>query len=205
MHDESEMFKNHGICRIVQLILEQNYDKEHQPLAKVIRVYAPYWFEIARCPPLTIRLLDSGKKHTRKISFPFQSRNFTEVVFEDITEEEIYEGHTIASALNFNLLGLSVSISQAGNDHFGPIKDLSPLGDMVDVQINFVRPSVIVKAEMNINTHFFFKLSGRMDHWISVLMMLMKNVCGFSFLQNLAPISLYPQRFHFLLFSLGVL
>lgn len=116
--------------RIVQLILEQNYDKEHQPLAKVIRVYAPYWFEIARCPPLTIRLLDSGKKHTRKISFPFQSRNFTEVVFEDITEEEIYEGHTIASALNFNLLGLSVSISQAGNDHFGPIKDLSPLGDM---------------------------------------------------------------------------
>ncbi|KAK4844286.1 hypothetical protein QYF36_018501 [Acer negundo] len=114
--------------RIVQLIFEQNYDKEQPLLAKIIRVYAPYWFEIARCPPLSYRLLDlAGKKQTRKI---FQSKKESEVILEEITEEEIYEGHTIASALNFKLLGLSVSICQAGNDRFGPVKDLSPLGDM---------------------------------------------------------------------------
>ncbi|KAJ0048722.1 hypothetical protein Pint_15724 [Pistacia integerrima] len=117
--------------RIVQLILEQNYDKEQPLLEKMIRVYAPFWFEIARCPPLTYRLLDmTGKKHTRKIVLPFQSKKDNEVILEEITEEEIYEGCTIASTLNFKLLGLSVSIAQSGTDHFGPIKDLSPLGDM---------------------------------------------------------------------------
>ncbi|XP_037495569.1 uncharacterized protein LOC105636609 isoform X2 [Jatropha curcas] len=118
--------------RIIQLILEQNYDKEQPLLAKVVRVYAPYWFSVARCPPLTCRLVDlSGKKHTRKIAFPFESKKSNEVILEEITEEEIYEGYTIASALNFNLLGLSVSIAQTGQEqHFGPVTDLSRLGDM---------------------------------------------------------------------------
>ncbi|XP_050223282.1 uncharacterized protein LOC126673249 [Mercurialis annua] len=118
--------------RIVQLLLEQNYDKERPPLAKIIRVYAPYWFAIARCPPLTYRLVDlAGKKYVRKIALPFDSKKSNEVILEEITEEEIFEGHTIASALNFNMLGLSVSIAQSGQDQqFGPTTDLSPLGDM---------------------------------------------------------------------------
>lgn len=113
-------------CRTVQIILEQNHDKGL--LEKVVRVYAPYWFATARCPPLTYRLLDmSGKKKTRKV---FQSKK-NEEILQEITEEEIFEGHTIASGLNFKYLGLSVSINQIGKGQFGPVKDLSPLGDMV--------------------------------------------------------------------------
>ncbi|XP_059641926.1 uncharacterized protein LOC132283907 [Cornus florida] len=117
--------------RIAQIILEQNHDKEQPLLAKIIRVYSPYWFSVARCPPLTFRLLDmTGRKETRKIALPFQSKKNNDIIFEEITEEEMYEGHTIASALNFKLLGLSVSITQSGEERFGPAKDLSPLGDM---------------------------------------------------------------------------
>ncbi|KAM5573225.1 hypothetical protein ABKV19_012985 [Rosa sericea] len=117
--------------RIVQIILEQNSVEERPLQAKIIRLYAPYWFSIARCPPLTFRLVDiEGKKNTRKIGGLFQSKKINEVVLEEITEEEIYEGHTIASALNFKMLGLAVSIDQSGNKQFGPVKDLSPLGDM---------------------------------------------------------------------------
>ncbi|KAK3434687.1 hypothetical protein EUGRSUZ_D02142 [Eucalyptus grandis] len=115
--------------RIAQIILEQNYEREQPMLSKVIRVYAPYWFEISRCPPLTLRFIDmGGKKSTRKFALPFHSKKSNEKVFEEIAEGEIYDGHTIASALNFNMLGLSVSSS--GEGHFGPVKDLSLLGDM---------------------------------------------------------------------------
>ncbi|VVA93348.1 unnamed protein product [Arabis nemorensis] len=117
--------------RIAQVILEQNYDEQQKVLSKMIRVYAPFWFSIARCPSLTLRLLDlSGKKQTRKVGLPFRNKKNEEVVLEEVTEEEIYEGHTIASTLNFKLLGLSVSISQFGNQQHGPTKDLSALGDM---------------------------------------------------------------------------
>ncbi|KAF5735104.1 hypothetical protein HS088_TW15G00604 [Tripterygium wilfordii] len=114
--------------RIVQVILEQNYDEEKPFLAKVIRVYASYWLEIARCPPLTFRFI--GENYAQKVAFPFQSKKNNEVIHEEITEEEIYEGRTIASALNFNLLSLCVSITQSGGERFGPAKDLSSLGDM---------------------------------------------------------------------------
>ncbi|XP_042953951.1 uncharacterized protein LOC122290372 isoform X2 [Carya illinoinensis] len=117
--------------RIVQIILEQNDNKEQSLLAKIIRVYAPYWFEVTRCPPLTFRLVDlPGKKHTWKIALPIQSKDKKEVLYEEITEDELFGGHTIASAMNFNTLGLSVSIAQSGDERFGPVKDLSPLGDM---------------------------------------------------------------------------
>ncbi|XAR70581.1 hypothetical protein NMG60_11027484 [Bertholletia excelsa] len=117
--------------RIVQIILEQNQSKENPLVARTIRVYSPYWFAIARCPPLTLRLLDmAGRKQGRKIAFPFQSKKHNELIHEEITDEEIYEGYTIASALNFKMLGLSVSIAQSGREQFGPVKDLSPLGDM---------------------------------------------------------------------------
>ena len=121
------------ICRIVQIIVEQNHEKEQSLLEKIIRVYAPYWFAIARCPPLTLRLLDlTGRRQEWKSSLPFHSKKNNEVIFEEITEEEIFEGYTIASALNFKLLGLSVSITQSGAEQFGPVQDLSPLGDTVD-------------------------------------------------------------------------
>uniref|UniRef100_A0A1J3IIE4 Putative vacuolar protein sorting-associated protein 13A n=1 Tax=Noccaea caerulescens TaxID=107243 RepID=A0A1J3IIE4_NOCCA len=117
--------------RIAQIILEQNYDEQQKVLTKMLRIYAPFWFSIARCPSLTLRLLDlSGKKKTRKFGFPFRNKKTDEVVLEEVTEEDIYEGHTIASSLNFKLLGLSVSISQSGNQQHGPAKDLSALGDM---------------------------------------------------------------------------
>ncbi|CAK7356236.1 unnamed protein product [Dovyalis caffra] len=118
--------------RIVQLILDQNYDEERPLLAKIVRVYAPCWFSIAGCPPLTFRLVDLvGRKHAPKIALPFMFKRRDEEILGEITEEEVYEGHTIASALNFNLLGLSVSITRSDQEqHFGPIKDLSPLGDM---------------------------------------------------------------------------
>jgi len=120
------------LCRVVQIILEENQSKDNPLLAKIIRVYSPYWFVIARCPPLTFRLLDvTGRKNTRKINFPFPSGKKNEVILEEITEEEIYEGHTIASALNFKSMGLSVSVTQSGKELFGPVKSLSPLGDMV--------------------------------------------------------------------------
>ncbi|KAL6175920.1 hypothetical protein ACLB2K_052558 [Fragaria x ananassa] len=91
--------------RIVQIILEQNPVEERPLHAKIIRLYAPYWFSIARCPPLTFRLVDiEGKKETRKMGGLFQSKKNSEVVLEEITEEEIYEGHTIASALKFKML-----------------------------------------------------------------------------------------------------
>ncbi|RDY03158.1 Vacuolar protein sorting-associated protein 13C, partial [Mucuna pruriens] len=117
--------------RVIQIILEQNYDKEHTLLAKTIRVYAPYWLEVARCPPLTFRILDmSGKRHMPKVSAQFQTNKKNGLILEEITEEEIYDGYTIASALNFNMLALSVAIAQSGNEHFGPVTDLAPLGDM---------------------------------------------------------------------------
>lgn len=127
------MLTNQEICRIVQLVLDHNYDKEQPLLAKIIRVYAPYWFSITRCPPLQFRLVDLAEvKNPRTIAHLFRSKRSDEEILGEITEEEIHEGHTIASALNFNFLGLSASITRSDQEqHFGPVKDLSPLGDMV--------------------------------------------------------------------------
>uniref|UniRef100_A0A6N2K527 PH domain-containing protein n=1 Tax=Salix viminalis TaxID=40686 RepID=A0A6N2K527_SALVM len=118
--------------RTVQLVLDHNYDKEQPLLAKIIRVYAPYWFSIAKCPPLRFRLVDLAEvKNPRTIAHLFRSKTSDEEILGEITEEEIHEGHTIASALNFNFLGLSASITRSDQEqHFGPVKDLSPLGDM---------------------------------------------------------------------------
>ena len=102
-------------------------------MSKTIRVYAPCWFSVSRCPPLTYRLVDvGGKQRTRKIGFQLHSKKKNEGIIEEITDEEMHSGRTIASALNFNLLGLSLAITESSNEHFGPVKDLSPLGDMVD-------------------------------------------------------------------------
>ncbi|OIV92802.1 hypothetical protein TanjilG_00936 [Lupinus angustifolius] len=117
--------------RVIQIILEQNYDKERPLLAKTIRVYAPCWLGAARCPPLTFRILDmSGKRRIPKIASHSLSDKKNGLIIEEITDEEIYDGYTIASTLNFNTLALSVAIAQSGNEHFGPVQDLYPLGDM---------------------------------------------------------------------------
>uniref|UniRef100_A0A7N1A9Q6 Peroxin/Ferlin domain-containing protein n=1 Tax=Kalanchoe fedtschenkoi TaxID=63787 RepID=A0A7N1A9Q6_KALFE len=116
--------------RIVHIILEHLQAKDQIGSARVVRIYAPYWFTIARCPPLTCRLNDmSRRKKKQKIVMPFQPIKANDV-FEEITQEEIYEGYTIASALNFKSLGLTVAVSESGNEQFGAPKDLSPLGDM---------------------------------------------------------------------------
>lgn len=71
----------------------------------------------------------NGRKTKKKIALPLLSKRNNDLVLEEISEEEIYEGNTIASVINFKLLGLSASLS--GEKSFGPVKDLSPLGDMV--------------------------------------------------------------------------
>ncbi|KAI3710546.1 hypothetical protein L2E82_40329 [Cichorium intybus] len=114
--------------RVVHVVLEQNYEMERPLAPKILRVYSPYWLTIARCPPLTFRLVDTSVKKTKRNIF--KSKKTEEVILEEITEEEFHDGYTIASALNFKVLGLSASISDNGNDHFGDVIDLSPLGDM---------------------------------------------------------------------------
>ncbi|KAI3453469.1 hypothetical protein Pfo_010132 [Paulownia fortunei] len=116
--------------RIVQIILEQNHTNESSLQPRIIKVYSPYWLGIARCPPLTFRLVDVGARRLKKNPLSFQTKRIKEVILEEITDEEIHEGYTIASALNFKSLGLSASIGQSGGEQFGPVKDLSPLGDM---------------------------------------------------------------------------
>ncbi|WOL09557.1 hypothetical protein Cni_G18310 [Canna indica] len=116
--------------RIVQVILEQNYDKEHL-IARVIRIYAPYWISVTRCPPITLRAMTlPGRREAAHFLLPFHSFAKSEKILWQITEEEMVGGYTIASFLNFKLFGLSVSISGSGEECFGPVKDLSPLGDM---------------------------------------------------------------------------
>nr|XP_043638921.1 uncharacterized protein LOC122610015 [Erigeron canadensis] len=117
--------------RVVHIILEQNFETERPLSPKNLRVYSPYWLTIARCPPLTFRLVDMSFKKTKtKVSFPFKSKKTNEVILEEITDEEFHGGYTIASALNFKMLGMSAAISDNGSDHYGDVKDLSALGDM---------------------------------------------------------------------------
>ncbi|XP_076943882.1 uncharacterized protein LOC143614277 [Bidens hawaiensis] len=117
--------------RVVHVVLEQNFEVERPLAPKILRIYAPYWLTVARCPPLAFRLVDISSKKTKpKVLLPFKSKKIDEVILEEITEEEFHDGYTIASALNFKLLGMSASISDNGSDHFGDVKDLSALGDM---------------------------------------------------------------------------
>lgn len=127
-----------SLCRIVQVILEQNYGKECL-VARVIRIYAPYWISSARCPPLNLRFMAlPGTRDGTHFLVSFRSYVKTEKLLWEITEEEMVGGYTIASFLNFKLLGLSASISGPGKECFGPVKDLSPLGDMVISLILFL-------------------------------------------------------------------
>ncbi|XP_042024109.1 uncharacterized protein LOC121771392 [Salvia splendens] len=116
--------------RIVQIIIEQNNSNEVPLQPKIIKVYSPYWFGVARCPALSFRLVDVNARKMKKKPLSFHTKKIKEVILEEITEEDIHEGYTLASALNFKSLGLSASIGHSGEENFGPVKDLSPLGDM---------------------------------------------------------------------------
>ena len=100
-------------------------------MPKVVRIYAPYWCAVARCPPLTFRLVDLADRKAEKITSPLKSRNSNSETSGKITEDEFQEGCTIASSLSFKSVGLQASIANDGEDSFGPVKDLSPLCDMV--------------------------------------------------------------------------
>lgn len=110
---------------------------------KNIKVYSPYWLGIARCPALSFRLVDVNAKKLKHNPLSFHTKKITEVILEEITEEEMHDGYTIASALNFKSLGLSASISPSREEHFGPVRDLSPLGDMVN-SVTFFRTLCIL-------------------------------------------------------------
>lgn len=113
------------------MVLEQHQGKEQSAVPKAVRIYAPYWFAVARCPPVAFKLVDRTDKKSEKVSSPLKSRNNKPEISGQITEDEFQEGCTIASSLNFKLVGIQASISHHGEDSFGPVKDLSPLGDMV--------------------------------------------------------------------------
>ena len=75
--------------RIVQIIIEQNHEKEQSLLEEIIRVYTPYLFAIARCPPLTLRLLDiTGRRQSMEEFSPILLKKNNEAIFEEIIEEE---------------------------------------------------------------------------------------------------------------------
>ncbi|XP_051144600.1 uncharacterized protein LOC127260739 isoform X2 [Andrographis paniculata] len=116
--------------RIVQIVLEQNSTDERPLQPKVIKVYSPYWVGIARCPPLSFRLVDMSSRKSKTNPLSFHAKKMQNIILEEITIEEMHEGYTIASALNFKSLGLSASMDQSEGEHFGPLTDLSPLGNM---------------------------------------------------------------------------
>lgn len=115
--------------RTVQIMLEQSSDKDYL-MAMVIRIYVPYWISFARLPPLTLQFIDiSGRKDKRHfLARPRFERS--EKLLYDIKHEELVEGYTIASGLNFKGLGLSACVCRHGGGRFGSLKELSPLGDM---------------------------------------------------------------------------
>lgn len=112
------------------MILEQNYEKERL-IAKVIKIYTPYCISISRCPPLTLKVMALPGKRGAHFPLSFHSHKKAKRTLWHITDEEFVGGYTIASFLNFKLLGLSASISGPGEECFGPDTELSPLGDMV--------------------------------------------------------------------------
>uniref|UniRef100_A0A0E0R2L4 PH domain-containing protein n=1 Tax=Oryza rufipogon TaxID=4529 RepID=A0A0E0R2L4_ORYRU len=115
--------------RIVQIVLEQSSDKDYL-MARAIRIYVPYWISFARLPPINLQLIDiSGRKDKRRFLARPRSERSEKILYE-INHEELVEGYTIASGLNFKGLGLSASACRHGSGQFGLLKELSPLGDM---------------------------------------------------------------------------
>jgi vacuolar protein sorting-associated protein 13A/C len=113
-------------------MLEQSSDKDYL-MARVIRIYVPYWISFARLPPLTLQFIDiTGRRDKRRyLARPRAERS--DKILYDIEHEELVDGYTIASGLNFKGLGLSACVCRHGGAQFGALKELSPLGDMVSL------------------------------------------------------------------------
>ncbi|KAL5230936.1 hypothetical protein ABZP36_029712 [Zizania latifolia] len=115
--------------RVVQIILEQSSDKDYL-MARVIRIYVPYWIYFARLPPINLQFIDISGRKDRKRFLARACSERSEKILYDIKHEELVEGYTIASGLNFKGLGLSASACGHGSGRSGSLKELSPLGDM---------------------------------------------------------------------------
>lgn len=114
------------------VIVEPNIDKDSL-IARTIRIYVPYWIGSARCPPLTCYFVDKSATNKKLFSILSHSNTKTPKVLWQITDDEMTNGYTIASSLNFKYLGISVSLEETGSEQLSSVKDLSPLGDMVNV------------------------------------------------------------------------
>ncbi|KAF8689392.1 hypothetical protein HU200_041935 [Digitaria exilis] len=114
--------------RIVQILLEQSSDNDYL-MARVIRIYVPYWISFARLPPLTLRFIDTSGKKEKKRFLARSHLERSEKHLYDIKHDELVDGYTIASGLNFKGLGLLSSLGGHGG-RFGSVKELSALGDM---------------------------------------------------------------------------
>ena len=102
-------------------------------MARVIRIYVPYWISFARLPPLTLRFIDTSGKKEKKRILARSHLERSEKHLYDIKHDELVEGYTIASGLNFKGLGLLSCVG--GHGRFGSVKELSPLGDMVSLDL----------------------------------------------------------------------
>jgi len=103
-------------------------------MARVIRIYVPYWISFARLPPLTLRFIDTSGKKEKKRILARSHLERSEKHLYDIKHDELVEGYTIASGLNFKGLGLLSCVGGHGG-RFGSVKELSPLGDMVSLDL----------------------------------------------------------------------
>lgn len=106
-------------------------------------------------------------------------------------------GCTVASGLNFDQLGLSVSIAHQGEEEFGPVKDISPLKDMVVTDLQIIRHSFIffsLKESRIFNTSFWVIFFARMVPLTFMHMMLMLIACASSFLPNRVLTNLFHLR-----------
>lgn len=128
-----------------------------------------------------------SSRRLKKNPLSFQTQRNKEVILQEITKEEILDGYTIASALNFKSLGLSASVCESGGEQFGPVKDLSPLGDMV------TRITFCILLDVWFYAHLDFVIC-RMAPWTFLLIMLMGIVCNSLYLQNLVLTNLSQQR-----------
>lgn len=103
-------------------------------MARVIRIYVPYWISFARLPPLTLRFIDTSGKKEKKRILARSHLERSEKHLYDINHDELVDGYTIASGLNFKGLGLQSSVGGHGG-RFGSVKELSALGDMVSLDL----------------------------------------------------------------------
>lgn len=117
--------KNSYSGRMVQVILEHNKDGK-DTVAKILRIYTPYWLECVRCPPLQLRLV--RMEPTRKLISSTTANN--EKILEQINQEEMQAGCTVISTFDPKSMGLSIALSDSPSLCFSPATALSPLTDL---------------------------------------------------------------------------